>query len=175
MCSPCPFRNVHPVLDNYVIYSTYVRTLRTFPNPSIQFCAYYHTGYCNVQVALYDKLRILGTVFEHVFVDTRFLVFKLTAHTRERTLKYIQLRVVQIQFDSFIRLTSSSPHSLNPEFTSQHHTQSDHRSMSKDNCVGRSYATCGVLLDAELSRRTRQSSNQLGQYMCGKKTSAIKE
>jgi len=95
--------------------------------------------------------------------ESHFLVFKASAYTRVRISYSYKLSTF-----FFHRLTSSGPHSPSPDFTSQHHTQSDHQSTSKDNYAGRSCALCGVLPDAGWSRRTRQSSNRLGEYLCGK-------
>ena len=52
-----------------------------------------------VPVVLYDKFPILRTVFESLLGDTLksgLLVFKMSAHTRERSYK-----LVQLQFEHF--------------------------------------------------------------------------
>lgn len=140
-------------------------TLSKRHSTMMSFALYLPRG---IAVALSETLLsfVLGAAFEnrpaqHTRTNLNLYSGHLAHTVHDNGTNFIQR--IQIHFDTF-QLSSGifpRPHLTRSDFISLHHTRYDHRSRSKDSCAGKSCAPCGVRPDAELSRRTRQSSNQL--------------
>jgi len=108
---------------------------------------------------------ILGAVFQSPPAQhTRTNLYSrqtICSYTRTTLASYNSYKYTLTPF-LFHQLSFLRPHLARSDFISLRHTRCDHRSRSKDNYAGKSCATCGVRLDAELSRTTRQSQHYAG-------------